>query len=320
MLYFLQIVLLLVLLGFSAIFSGSETAFFSISPIHRARMRYRGDKSSKRTLKLLEKPSELLAEILSGNMIVNIAATAFTTSFLARHFPGKGAAYAIPVMTILLLLFGEITPKVIAARWNMIFSRTTNSILIFLMHILYPFIFVLSKLGSLVGANKFVREELTEADFKAMVDILRRSENWSPELITGLLGTIELDKIPITDFAIPRERWLVANFDAPAGELRRKFDSASQSVIVLFDENAIAGLIEPNDLLGIPDDVPAGEKSIPPVMVDYKTSVSELLSTLMRTGIRSAIILDENEKPIGLVEIKKILYALLSKEIINKIL
>ncbi|MCD6595387.1 DUF21 domain-containing protein [bacterium] len=315
MIYLAQIILLLILLGFSAIFSGSETAFFSISPIHRERMRYRGDKLSRKTLKLLEKPSELLTEILSGNMIVNIAATVFMTSFIARHLNGKAAVYAIPIMTILLLLFGEITPKVIAARWNIAFSRITNSILIFVMPVLFPFVFVLAKLSSLIGAEKFTREELNEADFRAMVDILRRSENWSPELVTGLLGTMELDKNSIVDFAIPRERWIVANIDAPAGELRMKLNSNSQNVLILFDDNTIAGIIEPSNLLGVPDDTPAYDKSIPPFLIGQKTSVSALLSKLMGNGLHCAVIVDENKKPVGLVEIKRILYALISKEV-----
>ncbi|RKZ34044.1 hypothetical protein DRQ33_03030 [bacterium] len=319
MIYILQIAILLILLCLSAIFSGSETAFFSISPMHKERIRYRGDNRSRGVLNLLKTPSRLLVTILSGNMLVNIAATSIVTVFFARVFPGKGAVYAIPIMTILLLLFGEITPKVIAARWNMIFARTTTPILKSAINILYPIIFLLEKLSSAIGSKMLAKEELTEADLRAMLDILRRSGNWQPELITALLGTMELDRISILRFIIPRHKWNVANCGASAGELRRKFDPQCGDVVVIFDGNEICGILEPEDLLGIPDDAVGDENALPPVLINSNTSSSSLLETLVGTGIRWAVVVDDDNEPIGLVGTENVLSALVAEETIGEL-
>ncbi len=320
MTYALQIIFLAVLLVFSAIFSGSETAFFSISPMHRQRMRFLGDRRSRLTLELLRRPTRLLVGILTGNMIVNITATAFMTTMVAQMFPGKGAEYTIPIMTALLLLFGEITPKVIAARWNLVFARTTAEILFWVFKILAPVIALLEKISAVFGPSLFSHEELTEADLRATIDLMRRSGEWEPEIVAAMVGTLELDRIPLTRFAIPRDKWVVANVGATAGEIRKKFSPKAGNVVVLFDEKQIAGIVEPKDLVGIDDDQPADTNVLPPVLMHKNTSPSTLLSTLIGTGIRWVVLIDEDENPVGLVGLETIFSALISEETLGEVI
>ncbi len=314
-----QILFLFILIAFSALFSGSETAFFSISPIHRERMKVRGDRESAKTLRLLETPSKLLAGILSGNMIVNITATTLVTSVMVSFFPGKGAEYAIPSMIILLLLFGEITPKIIAARWNTIFARKVAPVLKIALVILFPIVFVLERISELAGSKKLLDEELTEADLKTILTLMRRSGDWQPEVVRALLGTLELDRIPISHFAIPREEWLVASDDAPVSEVRSKFAKIYGSAMVLFDNDEISGILEPEDLLGVPDDGKAGDFAMPPVSVSAESSSSSLLATLMGSGIRWAVIMDCNQQPVGIIGLKTILAALVAEETLGEL-
>jgi len=314
-----QILFLFILIAFSALFSGSETAFFSISPIHRERMKVCADRESFQTIKLLETPSRLLAGILSGNMIVNIAATTLVTSITASVFPGKGAEYAIPSMVILLLLFGEITPKIIAARWNTIFAKNVAPVLKIALVILFPIVFVLERISEFSGSKKLLDEELTEADLKTILTLMRRSGDWQSEVVRALLGTLELDRIPISHFAIPREKWLVASDDAPVREIRGKFANTYGSAMVLFDYDEISGILESDDLLGAHDNSKAGDYAMPPVSVSAESSSSSLLATLMGSGIRWAVIMDCSQQPVGIIGLKTILSALVAEETLGEL-
>ena len=312
--YIVQIAFLAVLLLLSAMFSGSETAFFSISPMHRQRMRFLGDRRSRITLKLLRRPARLLVGILTGNMIVNITATAFMTGFVAAIAPGKGAEYTIPIMTALLLLFGEITPKIVAARWNIVFARATAEILNALFAVMLPIIVLLEKISAFFAPALFSQEELTEADLRATIDLMRRSGEWNPEIIAAMVGTLELDRIPVKRFMIPRDEWTVSDVGATAGEIRKLFRRRKTDVVVIVDGEQIAGIVEPKDLVGVADDEPADIAGIPPVLMHHNTSPSTLLNTLIGTGIRWVVIVDDDEKPIGLVGIETIFAALISEE------
>ncbi|HBG3363347.1 TPA: DUF21 domain-containing protein, partial [Clostridioides difficile] len=112
----IQIIFLIVLLIGSAFFSASETALMSLSKIRIRYMQDEGVKGAKLVSSLIENPNKLLSSILVGNNVVNIAATSISTSLFIGLMGEKGVALATAVMTVLVLIFGEITPKTIAAN------------------------------------------------------------------------------------------------------------------------------------------------------------------------------------------------------------
>ena len=111
-----QVILLIVLIILSAFFSMSETALMSLSKIRIRNMVEEGVKGAKLVEKLIEEPNKLLGAILIGNNVVNIGASAIATSVALKIFGDSGAAVATGIMTILLLIFGEITPKSLAKQ------------------------------------------------------------------------------------------------------------------------------------------------------------------------------------------------------------
>ncbi len=114
----MDLILLLILLVLSAAFSGSETAFFSLGSVEIARLEREGSASGQRVARLLRRTYDLLSALLIGNLLVNIAASVVATSLCLRWFGAGGVAASVPVVTLLLLLLGEITPKMLALRFR----------------------------------------------------------------------------------------------------------------------------------------------------------------------------------------------------------
>ena len=114
--FLIKVFLFIIFLVLSGFFSGSETAFFSLDRIKLNRMKHSDKKRDKLVVRLLESPSKLLTTILMGNMFVNIASSSLSTDLTSRIFPGGGTGLAVVLMTFLLLIFGEITPKTIALK------------------------------------------------------------------------------------------------------------------------------------------------------------------------------------------------------------
>lgn len=110
----MDLVLLVILLGLSAVFSGSESAFFSLSAAELARLEATGGRAGRRAAALVRRSHDLLSALLLGNLLVNTAASVVATSVCLKLFGAHGIAVAIPVVTVMLLLFGEITPKLVA--------------------------------------------------------------------------------------------------------------------------------------------------------------------------------------------------------------
>ncbi len=136
-------VLLIFLLIASAFFSGAETALTSINKVRIRNMADEGNSRAKIVWNLIENPSKLLGTILVGNNVVNIAASALATSLAIERFGNTGVGYATGVMTLLVLIFGEITPKSLATENPESVSLKIAPMVLFLQKILSPIVFVL---------------------------------------------------------------------------------------------------------------------------------------------------------------------------------
>ncbi|MBT3318021.1 DUF21 domain-containing protein, partial [bacterium] len=134
----MELGLLVLLLLLSACFSGSETALFSLTEADMAELG-----KNSRVTKLLQRTHRLLAAILVGNLLVNIVASVLATSMLVEAFGVKGVVIAIPALTIMLLLFGEITPKMIALRNRLFFSKISSIPLLIWLMIIRPLLDVI---------------------------------------------------------------------------------------------------------------------------------------------------------------------------------
>ena len=171
-----QLILLVVLIGMSSFFSASETALMSLSKI---RIRHLVDEKvhgAEAVSKLVENPNKLLGSILVGNNVVNIGASALATSLAIQHFGSAGVGIATGAMTLLVLIFGEITPKSLAAQHSEFISLKIVGIINFFVILFNPIVFLLllftnGLIRLLGGKPGRVQPFITEDELKTMVNV-----------------------------------------------------------------------------------------------------------------------------------------------------
>lgn len=219
---------LALLLSLSAFFSGSETALFSLSKSQVERLRQGTVKSGTRVAELLDTPRKLLITILVGNMFVNVAAASLVASFAVALLGNKGVGAAIGVTTILLLVFGEITPKTIAVHnaehISLIIAYPIQlfSKMIFPLRITLRF--VTNSLVRLAGGDSVpVEDRLTTEELKVMVDIAEEGGSIR-EHEKQMLNTIfDLRNITAAELMVPRTEMICVS---EASTLQQVFDLA----------------------------------------------------------------------------------------------
>ncbi|MTI49414.1 hemolysin family protein [Sporosalibacterium faouarense] len=323
---------MIVLLSLSGIFSGSETALTSITAAKIRQLKDHDEKSAKVLKKIKKQLNKILTTILIGNNIVNIAATAILTQLTSEIFTGSGGSatlIATGIMTILILIFGEITPKTFAAQNPEKIAVKVSNPLLFLSKILRPIIFILTKitgfvikiLGGDVGENSpFVTEE----EIRSMVDVgeeegvLRHQEK---EMIEGIF---DIDDTDVADVMVPRIDIVASSEDEPIKKVLDMIITYGHSRIPVFKDTIdnITGIVYAKDILPFVSSsgTEIEEKTISGLMrkayyVPETKKVSHLLRELQQKKIHMAIVLDEYGGTEGLVTIEDIL-----EEIVGDIL
>ena len=172
----IQTIVLVILLIGSGFFSASETSLMSLSKIRIRHMQEEGVKGAKLVASLIEDSNKLLSTILIGNNVVNIAATSISTSLFMALLGNQGVAVATAVMTVLVLLFGEITPKTIAANNSekvaIFVSRPIKVIIFILRPVVWVFNLVTGVIFKILGIkDKSSQPYITEEELKTMVNV-----------------------------------------------------------------------------------------------------------------------------------------------------
>ena len=196
--------LLIILIVFSAIFSGLEIAFFSLSDAKIEVLIKQKLKGAKKVKALKNNPDKLLITILVGNNIVNSAASAIATIMATKYFGNNGTGIAIGIMTILILIFGEITPKSIATRYAENIARHLAPFVQFLQWVLFPIIWIFTKFNQLITRFLNKAPNVSEEEIQALTKIGLKEgilEKHEEKFIQNIL---EFDKITVEQIMIPR--------------------------------------------------------------------------------------------------------------------
>ncbi|MBD3309626.1 DUF21 domain-containing protein, partial [Candidatus Woesearchaeota archaeon] len=169
-----ELIILVILIMLSGFFSGVESALISIGRIHVKKLLMQKRRGARTVADLKRDPQKLLVTILVANNLINISAAAIATSLAIKLFGSGGVGIATGVMTFLILVFGEITPKTFCIKYNEQISLLTAKPIQVLSYLLWPVIFILNAITkgmmALIGVSK-KRPKMTEEELKTIVQI-----------------------------------------------------------------------------------------------------------------------------------------------------
>ncbi|MBQ4534747.1 MAG: DUF21 domain-containing protein, partial [Ruminococcus sp.] len=199
-----KIILVVVMMIFSALFSSTETAYSSVNKLRLKNYASQGNKKAARALKLANKFDDVLTAVLIGNNIVNIATSSVSTVIFINIIGSNGAAVSTVVVTILVLIFCEVLPKSYAKRNAEKLALMFAAPLAFLVVLFKPFVVMLNGLSSLISKGGDESPSVTEDELKYMIDEIEEQgviEEQESELVKSAL---EFDEITVNEILIPR--------------------------------------------------------------------------------------------------------------------
>lgn len=305
-----KIILVLFLLCLSGLFSGSEVAYFSLSKILRKKLEYEKSVYARRANLLLANPNDFLTGILVGNTIVNVAATTIVTAILISFLGDQALKIAIPLMSFVLLIFGEITPKNFAVNYNFVFAKAVAIPLSIILALLSPIRLVLRLVtGFFVeGTNgKSLQVTLNEADYKAAIGAGFSGGFISLPMRESLIRLLEIDRITAEEVMTARAQLVMLNFDAELKEIIEAFRKGAEFVFIYRDSlDNVIGVIPREKIPFMNKDAKIKDLVDEVCVAAFSTPVSELLREFQKKGTIYAVIIGEHSEIIGGVSLKDV--------------
>ena len=308
-----QIIILIGLILLSAFFSSSETAFSSINQIKLKHMIQKGDKRAERTYHLSLKFEKLLTTILIGNNIVNILSASIATVFFVRNFGNIGVTLSTAVMTTLVLIFGEITPKSLSKKVPERFAIVVTPFLIFFTWLLFPFIYLFSLWQRLMNKTfKFETDDgITEEELLTYVHEVQQEGGINENEGNLIRSVIDFDDLLVEEIFTPRVHVVAVDINSDTKSIIKAFKQSGYSRLPIYDTNIdhIIGTINHKDFynLVLIDKEPLENIIKPPVFVTEYMKVSHLLNLLKAHKAHLAIVKDEYGGTLGVVSMEDIL-------------
>ncbi len=199
-----ELILLIIGLILSGFFSSSETALFSISKIKALHIAKDGSKTGQLILEMKEDSHTLLTTILIGNNLVNIASSALATSLAISYFKSNAVGIATGIMTILILIFGEIFPKSYANSNNILVARVVIFPIFWLSKLFFPFIYILNFIPRIQGVKDISHETVTEDELMTMVEVVKEDGEIKEEEQEFITNIFEFDDTSCSEIMTPR--------------------------------------------------------------------------------------------------------------------
>ena len=311
-----QILILLVLLLLSGIFSSAETALTTYNKIRMRALADEGNKRASAVLAVTENSGKMLSAILIGNNIVNTAVASLATT-IAYRLGGTAVAIASGLMTLLILLFGEITPKTMATIHAEKMSLFYAPVINIFMKIMTPIIFIVNGLSTgllmLLRIDPNAKDNtMTEAELRSVVNVSHQDGVIESDEKEMIYNVFDLGDAIAKDVMVPRVNVTFADIDSSYDELIDLFREDKFTRLPVYQETKdnVVGTINMKDLLLY--DNKKSEFQIKDILreayftYEYK-SISELLVEMRQASFNIAIVLDEYGETSGLITLEDIL-------------
>ena len=314
------IIALVFLVACSAFFSASETAFSSLNQIRLKSRAEDGDASAARVLAMAEKYDKLLSTILIGNNIVNIAAASIGTILFTRALGAeRGATMSTIVLTIVVLIFGEVTPKSLAKEMPETVATAVSPMLNLLMGLFTPLTWLFSQWKRLLGHFVHSTEEdtITEGELMTMVSEAENDGELTDRESELIRSAIEFDDVEVEEILTPRVDVVAVEDDIPLEELAQTFAESGYSRLPVYHGTIdnIIGVVHEKDfyIARLKKATKIDDLVVPTLYTTGSTQISQLLRTLREQHHHLAVVVDEYGGTEGIITLEDILEELVGE-------
>jgi putative hemolysin len=309
-----EILLFVICILLSAFFSSSEVALISLTRAKVRTLVNEGRPGSKAVAALKESPEHLLITILIGNNIVNVSAAALATAIAIQIFGDFGVGIATGFVVIILLVFGEIGPKIYAARASDSFALTVAPVILFLSRIFTPVIWLVERVSPKFGIGKETTEPaLTEEEIKEWIDVGKEDGTLEQGEQDMLYSVLEFADTPAREIMTPRVDVILMEDTVSFEEAIRIFKETGFSRIPVYHDQIdnITGILNVKDVFSAMvshrKESTIKEVMYDPMVIPETKKIDDLLKELQVNRVQIAIVLDEYSSFVGIVTVEDIL-------------
>ena len=313
-------VALVILVGFSAFFSASETAFSSLNQIRLKSRAEDGDSSAARVLAMAEQYDKLLSTILIGNNIVNIAAASIGTILFTQMLGAeRGATVSTIVLTIIVLIFGEVTPKSLAKEMPEKVATAVSPFLVLLMALMTPLTWLFTQWKKLLGhfVHSGEADTITEGELMTMVSEAEHDGELTDRESELIRSAIEFDDVEVEEILTPRVDVVAVEDDIPLEELAQTFAESGYSRLPVYHGTIdnIIGVVHEKDfyIARLKKATKIDDLVVPTLYTTGSTQISQLLRTLREQHHHLAVVVDEYGGTEGIITLEDILEELVGE-------
>jgi len=312
----IQLVCVGCLVIMSAFFSSAETALTTISPLKLKSMAEEGDKGAKRALKVIERYSRMLSTILVGNNIVNIAASALATSATIRIAGNYAVGIVTGILTLVVLILGEIIPKTIAKAHNQKLAFLYAPVLEFLMNILVPIVYIVETISAIILKLFKIdvsdgEVKITENELKTYVDVSHEGGDIESEEREIIYNVFDFSDMAAKDIMIPRIDMVTASSETTYQEMLDIFRESMFTRIPVYegDSDNIIGLVNIKDFILVKDETEFDIKKIlrRPFFTYEVKKIADLMVEMRKQAINIAFVLSEYGNTVGMITMEDLL-------------
>jgi len=311
----IQLVIVIILLSASAFFSSAETALMTSNKLRMRNLAENGNKRAAKVLKVTENTDKMLSAILIGNNIVNLTASSISTALTLKIFGSKLVGIATGILTFLILVFGEITPKNVASKNAENMALAYIGVISFLVTLLTPVIFIVNTVAkfviSIFNKNGDDNNAVTEEELRAMVEYSHEEGVIENEEKKMIVNVVDFGDTVAGDIMVPRVDMVMVDEKSSYEEILQVFREERYTRIPVYEETPdnVIGILNVKDFLLIEDKENFVMKELlrePLYTYEYKKT-SALMMDMRKTGANIVIVLDEYGITAGLITLEDML-------------
>lgn len=317
-----ELILLAALVGASAFFSGTEVAVFSLRRVDRQQLARSERKTDRLLLRLITRPRRLIATLLVGNELVNVSMSVVVASIVPVLFPGRSEVqlallatfFALPI----LLFFGEITPKTVAIKTSMAWSRRAARPLWGFFLLVTPVRVVVRAVAAVImlpfgGAGQTGPQDLSEDEFKALVDAGSAEGQVRADERRLIHRVFEFGDKTVDQVMVPRRRIFALAYDLPTARLIKEVAEGGYSRVPIYQKSLdrLLGIVYAKDLLVQGTGLSSPKRLVDllhePLFVPRSMAVERLFRVFKQRKTHMAVVVNEYGKVVGLVTMEDLL-------------